>query len=119
MREVSNAGTARANEVTAESCEQRIDGRVLPDLWFARMARELWQFKVAAHLHATTGRSERTCRAWEAGDNEPGCTTLAQLLRSPDGPRVLSWVMRGCDEPWWATAEVLVDISRQYDVTRR
>lgn len=98
-----------ATNVAAISCQEVSEttaiqdrGRELPDLWFARMCRDLWQFKVAAHLHFVTLRSDRTCRAWAAGDNDANATTLAQLLRTEDGPRVLKWVMDGCDAEWWA-----------------
>lgn len=77
-------------------------GTLVPGpLWFAVMARELWQFKVAAHLHFLLGTSERTGRAWASGDREPMASILAGLLRSEDGARILEILMRDSSTKWW------------------
>lgn len=79
--------------------------------WFAIMSLELWHRKVAAHLHAlfveAGGKdySERTIYAWTGDGHEPSAGVLAFLLRSSDGGRVLTWVMRGCEQPWWLRHE--------------
>ena len=65
------------------------------------MCRKVWQFKASAALHDYTGRSERTCRAWSAGDNDASATALAQLLRSDEGGSVLDYIMQDRAPSWW------------------
>ena len=112
--ESESRSVALANHFPAECCQRNCPqgagdfrGNILPHAeWFARMALELWRHKVAAHLdhlfqQSGVRFSERTCRAWGAGDNEPPARALALLLRSDDGPLVLAWIMRDDPPQWW------------------
>lgn len=88
-------------------------GKMLPDAWFGAMCRKFWEFKAAAHLHFFTGRSDRTCRAWASGANDPDATTLAILLRSDHGYRVLKFIMQGSTATWWIVLQAAInDISK-------
>ena len=69
--------------------------------WFAKMARKLWASKTAAVLAFLTGRRERQCYRYASGQAEPMASFLVDLLRSSDGDRVLSEIMRGANAPWW------------------
>lgn len=120
MGESYGAQSAQANKTAAENSHdgpagkpENKSGGILPDLWFARMCRELWKFKVAAHLHFLSGRSDRTCRAWAAGENDSDATMLAVILRSDHGYRALKFVMRGSDATWWIILQAAIsDISK-------
>lgn len=71
-----------------------------PGLW-ADLAHALLPDKPGAAFREHTRGSERQCYAWAGGYNEPLASTLVDLLRSPEGARVLDVVMRGSDAPWW------------------
>jgi len=102
LGKVDVAATKSAAESCRDSSALPDRGKILPQAeWFAVMARELWHFKVPAHIHNHTGYSERTCRAWAAAESEPPARVLALLLRTDDGPRVLEYIMRNSDVRWW------------------
>lgn len=108
----SAAGSGRDNSET-NNC-----GTILPQAeWFAVMGRELWQFKIGAHLECHLGCSERTARAWGSGTHEPPARALAMLLRTDDGPRILEYLMRDSPPPWWTDlqtgAEMLARFTRR------
>ena len=69
--------------------------------WFQKLARKLWASKPAAVLAFLTGRRERQCYRYASGQAEPMASFLVDLLRSSDGDRVLSEIMRGSSAPWW------------------
>jgi len=95
-------------------------GTPVPEpLWFALMARELWQFKVAAHLYCLIGTNERTARAWARGDREPMGSAVLDLLRSSDGERVLDWIMRDSGAEWWRDLQGARALSAQFKIERR
>lgn len=110
--ESESIAVASANSVAAASCREsraiEIRGNILPEGgWFGRMCHALWKpapgkrSKVPAHLHCLIGGSERTSRAYAAGDAEPGAGVLVQLLRSDQGARVLDFIMDGSAAAWW------------------
>ena len=110
MRGQSGLTDATASNIAAISRHEpnANNGDILPNSeWFAVMSLELWRQKVAAHLQCLcqqsdpAGYSDRTLRAWSSGENEPPARVLALLLRSADGGKVLTWVMRDCEQPWW------------------
>jgi hypothetical protein len=113
MRVVSSGSEIVAINAAAESRHETLPaaaannrGNILPQAeWFAVMARELWAFKVGAHLQHHLGYSDRTCRAWGSAESEPPARALALLLRTEDGPRVLAYIMRGSDAEWWAALQ--------------
>jgi hypothetical protein len=77
-------------------------GKMLPE--FAVVVRDVWSVKAPAAVHQSTGRSERTCRAWCA-DIEAGSSATFALLRGAEGYRFLARVMRDDPPAWWVTAE--------------
>jgi len=114
MRAEWNDNGATARNSAAISSHRAADhtwrGKIMPDgEWFPVMAFELWYQKVAANLQVFFLQSgpemevsDRTLRAWASGANEPPATRLALLLRSSDGRRVLAFIMRDCQQEWWA-----------------
>lgn len=106
MRVLSSVPPPTANSGAAGSCREspasNDRGNILPQAeWFALMARERWQFKVAAHLQHHLGYSERTCRSWGSAECEPPARALALLLRTEDGPFILEYIMRDSGAQWW------------------
>jgi hypothetical protein len=124
MGESESIVASSANSVAAISCREIAApddrGNILPPAgWFMRMARDLWQRKVAAHLHFLLGASERTCRAWASGDSEPSASVLVALLRSDQGGRVLAFVMAGATAPWWRELRRARIVADAYDAQRQ
>lgn len=117
-------GTIRAAEIaaispTAESCRQRQDSA--ESLWFALLCRYLWGGNAPKDLEFALARnhdkrSDRTCRAWAAGDSPPQVNILVILQRDPQcGRKVLDYVMRDCDAPWWRELQRAERIAAQVD----
>jgi hypothetical protein len=90
-------------------------------LWFAVMCRELWGANAPKELEYVLRRighprSDRTCRAWAAGDSPPPVNILLMLQRDAEcGKHVLAYVMRDCDAPWWLQHQRAERISAQVD----
>jgi hypothetical protein len=86
--------------------------RYAPRQWFPRMSEDLWEVKTPAAVVSLGQLSEeesRKSRKWTAGDNEVPGWLVVMLLRSREGYRVLSWIMRGDDPPdWWADFQMVV-----------
>lgn len=101
----------------ATSCRQRQDSA--EPLWFALLCRELWGANAPKELEYALGRighprSDRTCRAWASGDSPPPVNILLMLQRDEEcGERVLEYVMRDCNAPWWLDHQRAADIGRQ------
>lgn len=97
-------GEIPASFASATDCRQRQDSA--EPLWFALLCRDLWGANAPKELQFKTGRSDRTCRAWAAGDSPPPVNILLMLQRDPDiGERVQQYVMRDCAAPWWREQE--------------
>jgi len=102
---------------SAENCQPRQDSA--EPFWFALLCRHLWSTNAPKDLEFTLARaghqrSDRTCRAWTAGDSPPPINIGAMLLRDDDvGRRVLDYVMRDCTAPWW------VEFNRHADFGRK
>lgn len=87
---------------------------------FSKLATSLWPQKTASHLEFLTGDPERTCFDRLDKDRDPPAGTLVKLLRSAEGGRVLSHVMRGCKAEWWRDhqlAEIHFAAHQAYDAT--
>lgn len=104
----------------AASCET--NGRLMPTrhdlaepLWFAIMCRQLWGANAPKELQFLLEKSDRTCRAWAAGDAIPLATILAVLIVGPQGGRILEHLMRESPSPWWAEHERARRITAQVD----
>lgn len=73
--------------------------------WMPLLASGLWTNKAPNTIHDLIGgdvvASLRTCYAWCAGTNEPHGFIVLKLLHSEQGWRVLEFLMRGCEQPWW------------------
>lgn len=99
------AASVAAISSSATVCRQRQDSA--EPLWFAIMCRELWGPNAPKELEFAlirnrARRSDRTCRAWAAGDSPPPVNILLMLQRDHEcGERVMQYVMRGCDAEWW------------------
>jgi hypothetical protein len=83
----------------AGSCSQR--HYPAEPLWFATMCREIYGANAPKDLQYQLGKSERTCRAWAAGDIDPASTIFLTLLRGDDGGRMLDIVLRDAPPKWW------------------
>ena len=104
--EGTTSGAAKVCRTSLPAEKATFLGNILPHSeWFARMGRELWQFKIGSHLECHLGCSDRTARAWASGDNEPPARALALLLRTEDGPRILEWIMRDDPPAWWLAVQ--------------
>lgn len=108
--ESESTAAGSAISVAASSCREigePVDGdkngNILPAAWFAAVIARIWPERQRAKmLKFVTGvRSDRTARAWAAGDAEPSASILAALLRSNVGDRVLGAIMAGSSAPWW------------------
>lgn len=120
---------ARATFIAARSCHdteaENFNGTIVPErLWFALLARALWPIKSAAALEQYAGVPDRTARAYQRGDREPTASVLRDLLRSNEGYRVLSHIMRDRPPSWWVELERLkrngeraLDFARSIDLT--
>jgi hypothetical protein len=103
MGTVESIGVASARRFPATDCRQRQESA--EPLWFALLCRELWGANAPKELeyalkHNGIERSDRTCRAWAAGDSPPPVNILLALLHDRDiGRRVEAYAMRDCD--WW------------------
>jgi hypothetical protein len=64
------------------------------------LARALWPNKAAASLACLTTAKERSCYRYAAGEIDPPAEFVVELLRGPEGERVLDWLMRGSKEKW-------------------
>lgn len=105
MRTEESLSGWSAIPASAKPCRQRQDSA--EPLWFAVMCRALWGGNAPKELEYALKRighprSDRTCRAWAAGDSPPPVNILLMLLRDHEcGKRVQDYVMRDCDAPWW------------------
>lgn len=105
--------SAEAISVAADNCRQ---WQHLADaLWFAALCRELWGENAAKELCFLLGKSDRTCRAWAAGDCEPPARVLAHLIISDHGLRVVSWIVRDAALTWWANVQRAIRITKHID----
>lgn len=111
------ASASAAISASAMVCQQRQDSA--EPLWFALLCRELWGANAPKELeYALTRighqRSDRTCRAWAAGDSPPPVNILLMLQRDPEwGERVLGYVMRECEASWWLEFVRNAELGRQ------
>lgn len=119
---ISERGAA-AIKPSAANCRQRQDSA--EPLWFAVFCRSLWGGNASKDLEFALSRnghqrSDRTCRAWAAGDSPPPVNILLMLQRDHEiGSSVLDYVMRDCDAPWWLELNRCADIGRKVlDITR-
>ena len=112
-------GVGGAISASAVFCRQRQDSA--EPLWFAVMCRELWGANAPKELEFALGRighkrSDRTCRAWAAGDSPPPVNILLMLLRDDEcGKHVHDYVMRDCDAQWWRENQRSERITAQVD----
>jgi hypothetical protein len=108
-----------ANAALATDCQRWQDSA--EPLWFAQMCRELWGANAPKELEFALkrnglDRSDRTCRAWASGDSPPPVNILLVLLHDAEvGKRVLDYVMRDCDAPWWREHQRAERIAAQVD----
>lgn len=121
-------GTLRAAEIAAISlsaanCRQRQDSA--EPLWFALLCRDLWggnapkdlEFALSRNGHQ---RSDRTCRAWAAGDSPPPINIGVMLQRDEAvGSKVLDYIMRDCDAPWWRDLQAAQALCAQFQIIKR
>lgn len=92
--------TGGSISASAADCRPRQDSA--EPLWFALLCRHLFGANAPKDLEYKTGRSDRTCRAWAAGDSPPPVNILLVLQRDHSiGRQVLDYVMRDSDAPWW------------------
>jgi hypothetical protein len=121
-------GTIRTSSRTAisasaELCQSRHDSA--EPLWFALLCRYLWGGNAPKDLEFALARnhdkrSDRTCRAWAAGDSPPQVNTLVLLQRDHQcGERVLQYVMRDCDAPWWLELQAARALCAQFQIIKR
>lgn len=102
---------------SAAICRPRQDSA--EPLWFAVMCRQLWGANASKDLEYALQRndhirSDRTCRAWAAGDSPPPVNILLMLQRDHQcGKSVLDYVMAECSAPWW------LDLNRHADIGRK
>jgi hypothetical protein len=100
----SNQSALRAPEDFRQRIAEQRQESAEP-LWFAVMCRELWGANAPKELEYALKRngierSDRTCRAWAAGDSPPPVNILLALLHDREiGRRVEAYAMRDCD--WW------------------
>lgn len=114
MRSTYETRLAEQTAPVAEPCQYRQDSA--EPLWFALLCRELWGANAPKELEFKSGRSDRTCRAWTAGDSPPPVNILLLLQRDPDiGRRVLDYVMRDCNAPWWQSFKRAERITAQVE----
>jgi hypothetical protein len=112
-----------AISASAAICQPRQDSA--EPLWFALLCRHLWgpnapkdlEFALSRNNHQ---RSDRTCRAWAAGDSPPPINIGVMLQRDADiGRRVLEYIMRDCEAQWWLDFNRDAEIGRKVlDLTR-
>lgn len=69
--------------------------------WFSALCERLWRGKPAAALDHLTSAKLHQCYRYASGRQEPGGFLIVELLRSQDGGRVLTDIMRGSTAPWW------------------
>lgn len=105
MGTVESIVAGNARRFPATTCQQRQDSA--EPLWFALLCRDLWGTNAPKELEYALkrngiDRSDRTCRAWAAGDSPPPVNVLLALQRDDEcGKRVKAYVMRDCAAPWW------------------
>lgn len=83
--------------------------------WFApliRVLRKAYKAKCAAELVVITGRHQRKCESWLAGDSVPDGAALAALLRSEHGDKLHLALIQGVTFTWAADARVNHEISQ-------
>lgn len=119
MHGTLQARISEATIIAATVCRQRQESA--EPLWFALLCRELWGTNAPKDLEFALRRngierSDRTCRAWAAGDSPPPVNILLALQRDEEcGGRVLDYVMRGCDASHWREHERALRIAVQVD----
>lgn len=70
-------------------------------LFFGLLCRHVSPSKPWLWLMQTANLKERSAHNYASGHNMPQADVLRDLLRSPDGYKVLSWLMQ-CEPPqWW------------------
>jgi hypothetical protein len=72
--------------------------------WFMLLADALWKPKAPAavcDLAELDEDEDRKCRKWTSGFNEPPGWLVVRLLRSPEGYRVLNYIMEPSPPTWW------------------
>lgn len=87
-------------------------GTIVPVCWFAPFVRALWPVKAAAALEQYTGAKERTARAYQSGEREPSASVLRDLIRSPEGFRVLRALVEDNPPDWWREVDRALRIKR-------
>jgi hypothetical protein len=108
---------------SAANCQPRQDSA--EPLWFALLCRHLWgpnapkdlEFTLANHGHQ---RSDRTCRAWTAGDSPPPVNIGVMLQRDElVGEKVLDYIMRDCTAQWWLDIQAARALCAQFQIIKR
>jgi hypothetical protein len=107
---------------SAENCQTRQDSA--EPLWFALLCRHLWSTNAPKDLEfalsrANHQRSDRTCRAWAAGDSPPPINIGVMLLRDQIGGRVLEYIMRDCEAQWWLDLQTARALCAQFQIIKR
>lgn len=74
----------------------------LENKWFSDLAAKLWDDKPAAALDHLTGAELHQCYRYASGRQQPPGLLIIELLRGPDGGRLLELAMRGSRAAWWA-----------------
>lgn len=69
--------------------------------WFPGLAKWLSATKPATLIHYLSGEPERSCYGWVEGRSDPPSRALVTMLRSDEGWRILEYLMRGSEQPWW------------------
>lgn len=68
--------------------------------WFSRLCERLWRDKPAAALDHLTSAELHQCYRYASGRQEPPATLIVELLRSPDGGRLLDQIVAGSKSKW-------------------
>jgi hypothetical protein len=119
MLDKVSGAPAFAIPTMADGCRHRQE--FAEPLWFAVLCRYLWGANGPKDLQfalARNGieRSDRTCRAWAAGDNTPPLPIYLVLQNDAVvGERVLFFAHQDCDAPWWQEIQRAVRIAAQID----
>jgi len=116
QRELPPTNVCSGNALPLEPTSHAQRQHSAEPLFFALLCRELWGANAAKELQFRLGRSERTCRAWAAGDSPPPINVLVALLHEDDcGAAVLVYIMRGSAAAWWRAHERALRIAAQID----
>jgi hypothetical protein len=112
MREESPGNGLSANVGAAIVCRDGNDsGNNLPDLCFAIVVRDVWGVKAPMAIHTYTGTPERTARHWSSGAGDSTAQIVIGLIRSVEGYRLLSRIMRDDPPDWWRNMQRLLALA--------